>query len=305
MGQRVNTMEQDIKITAVVVTFNRKDMVLKCIQGVLNQTRKVDRILIIDNNSTDGTINVLQEAFNDNNTVTIVHLEENTGCTGGFYEGVRRAYEDGTEWIWLLDDDISPITTCLETMLKYEHISKCIHPNKVYSDGKEFLWESVFDPATGAATFMNNISFKNGKDFTFVNIGCFEGMLIHRDIVENIGYPDKRFFIVSDDTTYGFLASLFTNVTFIKDAYIQKLVPLNEKLSSTFIYYAIRNQFLVKEYLKKYNLYNKKLFNVYLVSFFFNVCTKQVWRNKNMAMIRYAIKGLRDGAQGKFYKINS
>ncbi|RMG35011.1 MAG: glycosyltransferase, partial [Methanobacteriota archaeon] len=45
----------DRNIAAVIVTFNRKEMLIRCLEGIFSQTRPVSAIFIIDNASTDGT----------------------------------------------------------------------------------------------------------------------------------------------------------------------------------------------------------------------------------------------------------
>lgn len=298
-----NNQVSNDKVAAVVVTFNRKNLILKAIEGISNQTFPVDHIFIIDNFSTDGTIDVLKNKFSDNKKVTYTQLDKNTGSAGGFNDGIKMAYEGGAEWVWILDDDVSPDFNCLENLLRYKNISKCIHPSKVDINNKEFLWEYIFDSATGKATSLNNLSFKNGKDFTFINIGCFEGMLIHRDIISKIGYPDKRFFIAGDDTIYGFLASFYTNVVYVKNAVINKLLPISDTISPTFLYYSTRNQFLIKEYLKKYNLFHKYLFNVYFILYIFRSSIYYTYKNKSLYTPIYILKGVIDGLRNRFYKM--
>ncbi|MDB5188989.1 MAG: glycosyl transferase, family 2 [Candidatus Nomurabacteria bacterium] len=291
------------KIAAIVVTFNRKDLLPKCLDGILKQTRPVDHIFLIDNASTDGTKEIVEELYKNNPLISYTILPENSGSAGGFHEGVKAAYEEGMDWIWFLDDDVSPRSNCLEKMLEYSHISKCMHPSKLDVNGEEFLWESLFDTALGRVTFIPNLSFKNGKDFTFVNVGCFEGMFIHRDIVEKIGFPDKRFFIGGDDTMYGFSASLYTNVIFIKDAIINKLIPFGTVMKPTAFYYSLRNQFLVKDYLKKYELFKPNLFYWYFTLYVLYVCTKHTYRNRSLRIPLYVVKAIIDGNRKKFYKL--
>lgn len=68
----------------------------------------------------------------------------------------------------------------------------------------------------------------------FVNVGCFEGMLISREIVNKIGFPNKNYFIVGDDLEYGFLASHYTNVSYVKSAkIIRKKNSYDEIVSPT------------------------------------------------------------------------
>jgi rhamnopyranosyl-N-acetylglucosaminyl-diphospho-decaprenol beta-1,3/1,4-galactofuranosyltransferase len=291
-----------MKTAAIVVTFNRKELLEKAVTGILEQTKPVDKIFLIDNDSTDGTKEIVQQKFSDPNIFVYVK-QQNTGSAGGFATGAKMAYEWGADWIWFLDDDVSPKPNCLEIMLGYENISKCIHPSKHDLHGKEFIWESVYDPAMVKVTFLNNTSFNDGKDFTFVNIGCFEGMLIHRKVVEKIGFPDPRFFTAGDDVAYGFLASLYTNVIFVRDAMITKLLPLAGEIKPQYLYYATRNQFLLKGYSEKYGLFKGRLFYPHLLFFAFYSSIKQTIRNRSIKTLWYIWRGIFDGFRGRFYKL--
>ena len=109
-------------VCAVVVTYNRKELLLECMRGLLAQTRPLDAIYIIDNASTDGTPELLKEkgyinsAFKEPN-ISYVRMPENTGGAGGFHEGIKRAYEDGCDWIWVMDDDVKAENDCLSQLM--------------------------------------------------------------------------------------------------------------------------------------------------------------------------------------------
>ena len=100
-------------VIAVVVTFNRQQLLSECIAALRNQTRKVDKILVINNGSTDDTINWL------NNQADIEFFsQDNVGSAGGFYTGIKMAYDSGYSWIWLMDDDGYPKADALEMLLE-------------------------------------------------------------------------------------------------------------------------------------------------------------------------------------------
>ena len=88
------------KIAAVVVTYNRKELLKECLDALLAQTHPLDSIILIDNASTDGTPEFLKEkGFLDNPKIDYVRLSENSGGAGGFYEGMKRGYEKGFDWV--------------------------------------------------------------------------------------------------------------------------------------------------------------------------------------------------------------
>jgi len=116
-------------VCAVVVTYNRKNLLLECLDALRKQTRPIQGIYLIDNASTDGTHELLlkegyikelppenlvepwEKEFEIKNLTDgqpiklhYVRMHENTGGAGGFHEGVKRAYEKGYDWLWLMDD---------------------------------------------------------------------------------------------------------------------------------------------------------------------------------------------------------
>ena len=69
---------QKEKIAAVVVTYNRKDLLKECLDALLNQTRPLDSIILIDNASTDGTPEFLKEkGYLDNPKIHVGVLNNN------------------------------------------------------------------------------------------------------------------------------------------------------------------------------------------------------------------------------------
>ena len=313
-------MKDNETVCAVVVTYNRKELLIECLDALLKQTRPVDAIYLIDNASTDGTPELLKETgfikklppreliepwekelvIDNKFIIFYVRMHENTGGAGGFYEGVKRAYEKGYDWLWLMDDDVEAYDKALENLLKHKNLSKCIQPNRSLLNKEEFYWDGFFDIVTMNRIDLYDYNLKN-KDFTFVNIGCFEGMLIHRDIINKIGFPDKRFFINYDDTVYGLKASQYTNVLLTKKILMNKKIKKNN-LSEFSAYYLLRNIFLVKKILDEMFPITKKQ-----RSFYFNIklliLIRAIIREIKFPNSFFVIKkALIDGIRKKFYK---
>jgi rhamnopyranosyl-N-acetylglucosaminyl-diphospho-decaprenol beta-1,3/1,4-galactofuranosyltransferase len=101
-------------VAAVVVTFNRKVLLCECLDALLAQNVAVDRIVLINNASSDGTEDYLREkGYLGNELIDYVRMPINGGGAGGFHEGVKRAYEAGFAWLWLMDDDVEPLPDAL------------------------------------------------------------------------------------------------------------------------------------------------------------------------------------------------
>src|SRR5260370_39055866 len=95
-------------VAAVIVTFNRKHLLGKCLEAVRAQTRPCERLFIIDNASSDGTAEFLAAQGFLDESPEYVRLPVNTGSAGGFHEGMRAAYEAGFDWACLTGDRRCP-----------------------------------------------------------------------------------------------------------------------------------------------------------------------------------------------------
>lgn len=288
------------RIAVVVVTYNRLVLLKECIEGIQKQTQPYDKLIIVNNGSTDGTSEYLQSI--ENETTQIIH-QENVGGAGGFHTAIKTAYEQGFDWVWMMDDDVEAKPDCLAKLLQYKYFSKCLHPNKQYIDGKDFGWEHFYNPFRGEYISLHNTSFKNNKEIFFLNAGCFEGMLIHRSVVDKIGFPNPDYFIFGDDLEYGFLANLYTNVSCVKDALlIRKKTFVEEKPTLFLYYYGIRNRHLLKKTMQKY-LPIGKWYDLYTLQIVIQYVSYTVFRQTGglkmkMKYLKALYKGVRDGIKG-------
>lgn len=105
-------MNADMKVAGIVITFNRKELLLKCLQSIEAQTRKPNVFLIVDHGSIDGTEMMVRSGGYDKikNGVEFKYLllKENKGRDGrAFYIGMDYLLksEDNYDYIWMMDDD--------------------------------------------------------------------------------------------------------------------------------------------------------------------------------------------------------
>jgi rhamnopyranosyl-N-acetylglucosaminyl-diphospho-decaprenol beta-1,3/1,4-galactofuranosyltransferase len=243
-------------IAAVVVTYNRKVLLCECLDALLKQTRPLDAIYVIDNASTDGTCELLDErGYLHEDKIRYYRLPENIGGAGGFAQGLKLAFEAGFEWFWLMDDDVEPYANGLEQLCQFSTEGHCIHGRRTGIDGTPLRWGEWFDPRAVTTRPIRDQDFTQHQRWQEVNVACFEGMLIARDVVAKIGYPCQEFFITWDDMFYGFLASKVTKVVYANVFSLKKtrcietvyVLGLGGRvaLSPLAAYYYQRNRFLI------------------------------------------------------------
>ena len=92
-----------MKLGVVIVTYNRLELLKECVAACLKQTYEFERVIIINNASTDGTYEYLSKIKNDK--VKIVNSETNLGGSGGFYVGIENAISLDLDYVLVIDDD--------------------------------------------------------------------------------------------------------------------------------------------------------------------------------------------------------
>jgi len=183
------------RVCAVVVAFNRCDKLRECLTHLQAQTRPLDAILVVNNASTDGTAAMVREEFPD---VTVETLPENTGGAGGFHAGMKRAYEEGFDWLWIMDDDVLAAPDALEHMMAQSGEADVLVPLQRDSVGRFYgvtQWKSRSLDVT-QSILTGKLPVRGAYGFSFA------GPMIARRVMEAVGWPRAEFFIWFDDGEY-------------------------------------------------------------------------------------------------------
>lgn len=252
-----------MKIAAVVVTYNRKELLKECLDAILKQSHKVDEVIVIDNNSTDNTYEELKKnGYIKNQFIKYVKLEKNIGGAGGFYEGMKIAYGENYDWVWIMDDDTIPDKTCLEKLINsFDKINDnkiSFLASTVYGENGEAMNVPQIDTDAEENGYQGWYRYlENGivriKEATFVSL------LINVQAIKKCGLPIRDYFIWGDDTEYTRrITKFFGKAYFIGESKVlhkrknaRNLTIINEENTNRMrnYYYMIRN-----------NLINAKLY---------------------------------------------
>jgi rhamnopyranosyl-N-acetylglucosaminyl-diphospho-decaprenol beta-1,3/1,4-galactofuranosyltransferase len=186
------------RAVAVIVTWNRRDLLLEAVAAVSAQSRPPDAVIVVDNASTDGTPAAVRSAFP---AVRLATLDVNYGGAGGFAYGMALALADDAGVIWLMDDDTVPAPEALDALLA----ARDRHPG-----GPPALIASQVLWTDGRAHPMNTPRMKPfataAERHAAATAGCipirsasFVSILVEADDCRRRGLPQADFFLWNDD----------------------------------------------------------------------------------------------------------
>lgn len=283
-----------MKITAVVVTFNRLELLKQGIE-CLRKQQKLTGIIVVNNGSTDGT----REWLDAQPGLLVVH-QDNVGGSGGFYTGIERAYSEGADWIWCMDDDVFPHPDCLDRLLPYTD-----RPEVGILSPRRLLEGKVFTHEFQHFNFTNPVGSLHGcklakqqvNQATEIVGADFEGPFISRRVVEKIGLPNRELFIFCDDTDY----CLRTHLAGFKLLYIPEALMDKHKFFSNDTwtsrnrkkkwkrYYQVRNEaYLNHHYGRNFGVrYLRSFIGVagYIIPALLSMPFTEAWQWKDLSML--------------------
>ena len=207
-----------MKIIAVVITYNRLELLKECIAAIKDQTRTADEIVVINNSSTDGTDDWLKQQ-----QVIRIFTQPNRGGSWGFMEGIKQAWKLSGNWIWVMDDDTIPYTDALQNLVNAVELAAqqndrfgFLGSRVVWKNGELHLMNKQQETINPQG--YSNLSLYLSNNIIPVNYNSFVSILINSEAVQKTGLPIKEFFIWNDDFEYtirilkhGFKGALVNN----------------------------------------------------------------------------------------------
>ena len=292
------------KICAIIVTYNRAELLCRCVKRLLEQTYPLD-ILIYDNHSSVDTKGTLEQAGLLKENVTYFYAEENTGGSGGFHNGMKKASEKDYDALWLMDDDGYAVKddTLAQIVDAWEKLGKpdCILNSLVVCDEQTLKLSFSLD-----REFDGNKMIERAEDGLLCDlVSPFNGTFVPTSLAKKIGFPVKEFFVYGDETEYMLRAkaSGAPLYTVVDSFYFHPSLLKQEKkfLGRKF---AVSEVPLWKTYCSARNsaFFRKKYFGTFAVlKSALRVYIGCILADKNKwAKFRTATRGIIDGLKGDF-----
>ncbi len=298
-----------IRILAAVVTHNRKDLLMRCITYINNQSRAPDEIVVIDNASTDGT----QDMLGDMCVRSI--RQGNLGSAGGWKRCIQVALDEGFDAVWLMDDDGYPDVNALKILenslshgvsavssivLNENDNNKFVFPFPIL-DKDNFPILFSFRRKVRRLDELKRIS--SGGSYPFAHF--FNGALIPISSVNSIGTIDDRYFIVGEEVDYFNRLSSIGDVRSILSALHYHPDVSKRQWSRLKFFYFIKNTIILN-----HKIYNSPYVRDFLTVFI--ALTRVFLRNGPISFLSYVaglnshifygaiIKGLRGRIEKDF-----
>jgi rhamnopyranosyl-N-acetylglucosaminyl-diphospho-decaprenol beta-1,3/1,4-galactofuranosyltransferase len=190
-----------LSVASVTVAYNAAGLLPRQLEALLRQTHPLQEIIVVDNASTDGTVEMLSPQFP---LVTVLRMKENVGMGGGLAAGMAYAsLKKGHDWVWTFDHDSVPNDDALQTLLDgaeslgdiqelgimaalpvHQGTGDCYHP-LFWNDG-----------------FVKPSEEQRRQPIWFADLVISSGCLVRREVVQKVGLPRADFFIDFVDFEY-------------------------------------------------------------------------------------------------------
>lgn len=188
-------------VAAVVVTHDRADLLAECLDAIARQTHPLDRVIVVDNASTDGTRDVLATRPGP---LQVVSLRRNTGGAGGFAAGLATSMAGSPDAVWLLDDDTIPHPTALAEVVRVRDtypgtIPSVVASRVVWADGRDHPLNTPRLRPGASAEALDAAASVGARP---IRSASFVSVLLDASAVRRLGLPIADYFLWNDDFEY-------------------------------------------------------------------------------------------------------
>ncbi len=188
-------------LAAVFATMNRSATAVACVRALAEQTRPPDRVIVADNVSTDATVADLEELSDLPFPLEVIRMPENAGNAGGVAAAMERAFAEGTDAVWILDDDSWPRPEALAALLEGPWDRRSVrHAHQIDPETGRFTWP--LQVADGDAWRLVWDWDEMPRDSFVRSRILWTGTIITREIREAAGPVMAELFIRGEDEEY-------------------------------------------------------------------------------------------------------
>jgi GT2 family glycosyltransferase len=238
------------QVFTIILNTNRRNDTLACLASLKESTFKNNTIIVLDNHSTDGSVEAIRSCFP---AVQIIELKENLGYAGNNNVGIKAALEQHADWVLVLNEDTILAPDCLEKLVELGESDQRIgmvgpmvyhydEPDVIQSAGGKIsrFWEATHQGQNET----DRGQFAESRPVDWLT-GC--SIMARRATIEQAGMFDERFFIYAEEEEWCLRARragwLLVHVPQAK--LWHKGVKRDYCPKPSVLYYMTRNHFLI------------------------------------------------------------
>lgn len=289
-----------MKIGVVTVSFNSRHVIDGFLGSLLRQTYSDFILYVVDNASTDGTLERVRQEHDPR--IRVIANAKNEGAAEGNNQGIRYAIDDGCDAVLFINNDTEFSPTLIQDLLQAADKFNCdmVAPKIVFYDRPDVIWSAGggFYPSRGYASYLyghGEVDRGQLDSARLVENAPTTCLLVRKAVFEKVGLLDDRYFAYVEDTDFCYRAKLAG----LKLLYLPSVTLLHKAhsltgglLSNFMMRYTTRNRvyFMLKHLGTVRGLFYVTAYQVYLVA---QLLTRKV--GSSMFLVRE--KGFFEGVQ--------
>lgn len=197
-------------IGIVICNYNKSEYVCRCIESVLQSDTQDFDIFMVDNASTDDSVEAVQKRFGDK--VTILQNSENLGGSGGFNTGIRKVLEEGYTYLMCLDNDAEvtkeAVRSLHEFLMKNPRVGMA--GSKVYhKHAPEYVQQMGlnlhFETCSAETLYADMLDNRDIPEVVYCDTVAACSLMMPVKVVRKVGMMPEDNFIYWDDMEWGYL----------------------------------------------------------------------------------------------------
>lgn len=245
-----------MKTTGVVIcNYNKSRDVVNCIQSVIESRTDDYDLYVVDNASTDDSVEQIRSKYGDR--VNLIINSENLGGSGGFNAGIRKVVSEGYKYVWCLDNDVLVDENALSALVEFmdSHSDVGMTGSKVYHmEAPDYVQQFGiiidFDEFCVEAKYYNRLEDGTMPEVVYSDAVAACSVLVRSSVIKEIGAMPEENFLYWDDTEWGYRCNMagYKVASYGKSQVLHAMGAKKESVNTFPTYYAWRNwiQFFIK-----------------------------------------------------------
>lgn len=302
-------------VAIILLNWNGYQDTYECLKSLETLDYPSFHVFLVDNASNDDSFVKLTNDFEESRFsvgMTLLQSGGNFGFAGGNNVAIKKAYEQGYQYYWLLNNDTTIEPDALSTLVNVidnDH-NIGIVGSKIYFAGTDLLWfaggnVNVYTGATNHIGIkeQDRGQYDEQQEVSYI-VGC--SLLFRRELIDRAGYLEEDYFLYYEDTDWSIRARKHGwKVVYVPESIVHHKVSSSQKSSEVSpysTYYLVRNA-----YLMVCKTQNKLARPVAIFQLFLNIVKHHIriffrWQDNKMVRSGLILKGAIHGLTGKIGK---